>query len=253
MRHILFLCTGNSARSQMAESVLRQLAGDQFNVISAGTSPEPIHPLTLDTLKKNGYATEGLQSKSLSAVPDRHFDFIISLCDKAQQECSLFPNASDIIAWHIPDPKQRCSETSFQTALKDIVDRINMFLLVQNRQPHTFDRIKFFKALAEPHRLTTLFLIAKQSELCVCELIPALQEPQPKVSRYLAELKKAQLVAERRQGQWLYYRLSPSIPTWAKAVIDSSCEGNEEWLQPALERLQAATEQGETSAAICAQ
>lgn len=240
MRQVLFLCTGNSARSQMAEAILRQQAGDLFEVTSAGTAPEPIHPLTLETLSRHGYATAGLTSKALTDLPERHYDFIVSLCDKAHQECERFPGAADIIAWHIADPRQRNTEAAFNAALKDIADRISMFLLVQKRQPHGFDRIKFFKALAEPHRLTALLLISQAGELCVCELVQALAEPQPKVSRYLAELKASQLVAETRRGQWIYYRLSPALPTWARAVINATDTGNQAWLAPALQRLGSA-------------
>lgn len=251
MRQVLFLCTGNSARSQMAEAVLRQQAGTLFEVTSAGTAPEPIHPLTLKTLSEHGYPTSELDSKGIDQIPDRHYDFIISLCDKAQDECQRFPNASDVIAWHIADPKQRATEASFNAALKDIAERINMFLLVQKRQPHGFDRIKFFKALAEPHRLTALLLIKQAGELCVCELEQALAEPQPKVSRYLAELKAAQLLAESRRGQWVYYRLSSAVPIWAQEVLNAASHGNQAWLAPASQRLHNAVQNTGADKPLC--
>jgi ArsR family transcriptional regulator len=83
----------------------------------------------------------------------------------------------------------------------------------------------FFKALADPTRLRCLVLLAGERELCVCELTHALDEIQPKVSRHLATLRDQAIVIDRRQGQWVYYRLNPDLPDWAQAVLSETARG----------------------------
>lgn len=82
----------------------------------------------------------------------------------------------------------------------------------------------FFKALADPTRLRSLMLISAEGELCVCELTHALQLIQPKISRHLAQLREAGLVLDRRQGQWIYYRLHPELPAWTRAVLRETAQ-----------------------------
>lgn len=83
----------------------------------------------------------------------------------------------------------------------------------------------FFKALADPTRLRCLMLIAAEREVCVCELTHALDTIQPKISRHLAYLREAGIVEDRRRGQWVYYRLHPGLPAWAKAVLRETRKG----------------------------
>ncbi len=79
----------------------------------------------------------------------------------------------------------------------------------------------FFQLLSDETRLRSLFLIKREGELCVCELVHALGLIQPKISRHLATLRDAGAVLDRRQGQWIYYRLNPDLPAWATDVIDT--------------------------------
>ena len=79
----------------------------------------------------------------------------------------------------------------------------------------------FFQLLSDETRLRSLLLIQQEGELCVCELVHALDLIQPKVSRHLAALRDAGVVIDRRQGQWIYYRLNPDLPGWACQVIDA--------------------------------
>lgn len=87
---------------------------------------------------------------------------------------------------------------------------------------------QFFKILGDLTRLRALVLLSREGELCVCELTHALDEIQPKISRHLALLREAQLVLDRRQGQWIYYRLNPKLPDWAQAVLSETAEGIEQ-------------------------
>ncbi|QXO17493.1 MULTISPECIES: metalloregulator ArsR/SmtB family transcription factor [Vibrio] len=79
---------------------------------------------------------------------------------------------------------------------------------------------QFFKLLADETRLRCLLLIARERRLCVCELTYALQESQPKISRHLAQLRQSGVLLDERQGQWVFYRLSPALPAWLQTVID---------------------------------
>ncbi len=103
----------------------------------------------------------------------------------------------------------------------------------------------FYKCLADDTRLKSLLLICLRDELCVCELQQALQLSQPKVSRHLAELRKCGMLADERRGKWVYYRLNPQLPDWARGVISDTAAHNPEYLADSLERLACCP--GETS------
>ena len=87
------------------------------------------------------------------------------------------------------------------------------------------DPDRYFRALGDLTRLRMLVLLTSQGELCVCELTHALQESQPKISRHLAQLREPGVVLDRRQGQWIYYRLNPALPEWARAVLEATTAG----------------------------
>lgn len=97
--------------------------------------------------------------------------------------------------------------------------------------------VEFYKSLADDTRLRCLLLLAHEGELCVCELTEALQEIQPKISRHLAQLRKNDLLVDRRQGQWIFYRLNPALPSWAQAVIEQTAASNSAFLQQNLRNL----------------
>ncbi|MGY5862341.1 MAG: arsenate reductase ArsC [Candidatus Thorarchaeota archaeon] len=105
MKRVLFLCTGNSARSQMAEALLRSIAGDQYKAYSAGTDIAPaVNPFALEVLGERGADTEGLHSKILDIFMDQSFDLIITVCDNAKQTCPFFPGAKSMGHWSLEDP-----------------------------------------------------------------------------------------------------------------------------------------------------
>lgn len=97
--------------------------------------------------------------------------------------------------------------------------------------------VTFYKTLADDTRLRCLLLISREQELCVCELMSALDDSQPKISRHLALLRKAGILSDRRQGQWVYYRLADTLPAWAVQVLHLSLQHNEPWLEHAVSRL----------------
>jgi len=90
------------------------------------------------------------------------------------------------------------------------------------------DTLSFLRALSDETRLRILTLLYKQGELCVCELTYAMQQSQPKISRHLAILREHQLLKDRRDGQWIYYRLHPDIPAWSLRTLAALIEGGED-------------------------
>lgn len=102
---VLFLCTGNSARSQMAEALLRQLAGDRFEVYSAGLEPKGVHPLTRQVLAEIGIDSRDQTSKDLAQFLGRvHFGYVITVCANAEARCPIFPGVGVRLHWPFDDP-----------------------------------------------------------------------------------------------------------------------------------------------------
>lgn len=102
---VLFLCTGNTARSQMAEAFLRQYAGDRFEVYSAGLEPGTINPLTIQVMEEIGIDMRAHRSKSLTEYMGKvHFGYMITVCDRAEQKCPIFPGMGIRLHWPFEDP-----------------------------------------------------------------------------------------------------------------------------------------------------
>ena len=101
---VLFVCTGNSARSQIAEALLRRQGGPAFDVASAGTVPKGVNPLTVRILAEVGIDISDARSKSVSEFLGHEFDYVITVCDQARESCPVFPGARESIHWGFDDP-----------------------------------------------------------------------------------------------------------------------------------------------------
>ncbi|MBI6617748.1 MULTISPECIES: metalloregulator ArsR/SmtB family transcription factor [Pseudomonas] len=99
--------------------------------------------------------------------------------------------------------------------------------------------VDIFKALADDTRTRIALLVTHEGELCVCELTAALGLGQPKISRHLAQLRHAGLLSDRRQGQWVYYRLHPQLPAWVGSLLQQALAANTHWLATDVQRLHA--------------
>ena len=108
-----------------------------------------------------------------------------------------------------------------------------------------------FKCLADDTRLRTMLLISAEGELCVCELTCALDESQPKISRHLSQLRSCGLLEDRRQGQWVYYRLHPGLPEWVAEIIQATLNANRHWLDADRKRLEQMGDRPERAVACC--
>ena len=101
---VLFLCTGNSARSQMAEALAEHLSDGAVRAASAGSHPKPLHPNAVRVMRARGIDLEGRRSKHLSEFTGRRFDYVISLCDRVREVCPEFPGPPQAIHWSVRDP-----------------------------------------------------------------------------------------------------------------------------------------------------
>jgi arsenate reductase len=114
---VLFLCTHNSARSQMAEGLLRHLAGDSFEAMSAGTEATHVRPLAVRVMGEIGIDISGQESKTLDRYLQEPFDFVITVCDDANEACPFFPGAASRLHWSFEDPSK--AEGSEEGRLED--------------------------------------------------------------------------------------------------------------------------------------
>lgn len=104
LARVLFLCTGNSSRSQIAEALAAELSDGVISAVSAGSQPKPLHPNAVRVLGERGVDIAGRRSKHLDEYADERFDYVISLCDRVREVCPEFPGGPEAIHWSIPDP-----------------------------------------------------------------------------------------------------------------------------------------------------
>jgi arsenate reductase len=122
---VLFLCTHNSARSQMAEGLLRHLAGDRFEAMSAGTEATRVRPLAVRAMEEIGIDISGQESKTLDRYLEESFDYVITVCDDANETCPFFPGAANRLHWSFEDPSRvEGSEEERLAVFRSVRDRI---------------------------------------------------------------------------------------------------------------------------------
>lgn len=130
---VLFICTGNACRSQMAEGLLRNMAGDKFEVYSAGTHPSRVHPISIKVMEEIDIDISYHTSDHLADFLDKSIDIVITVCDYAKQLCPTFPGKVERIHWSIPDPFMGWSSVGqdlkpYQICRDLIKNRIDKFL-----------------------------------------------------------------------------------------------------------------------------
>lgn len=135
---ILFLCTHNSARSQMAEALMRKFGGARVEVFSAGSEPASVNPEALEILRAQGIDASGQYSKHMDQFYDTPLDYIITVCDRARETCPVFPNDPEHIHWSFPDPNAVTDDTErrklFESIARELAQRINYLLVIINRK-----------------------------------------------------------------------------------------------------------------------
>jgi ArsR family transcriptional regulator, arsenate/arsenite/antimonite-responsive transcriptional repressor / arsenate reductase (thioredoxin) len=139
-RRVLFLCTGNSARSQIAEALLQQQSDGTIEAASAGSSPKPLHPNAVRVMKRRGIDISAKRTKHLDEFVSQRFDVVITLCDRVREVCPEFPGHPDLVHWSIPDPAlegstERASYPAFERTASDLATRIHYLLPAINNPP----------------------------------------------------------------------------------------------------------------------
>lgn len=122
-RKVLFLCTHNSARSQIAEGLLNHLFGDRYEAYSAGTKPSGVNPLAVKVMEEIGIDISHHRSKGIEELEGISFDYVVTLCDSAKEECPYFPGGSRFIHKGFPDPSEGGIE-----AFREVRDKIRSWI-----------------------------------------------------------------------------------------------------------------------------
>jgi protein-tyrosine-phosphatase/DNA-binding transcriptional ArsR family regulator len=137
---VLFLCTGNSARSQMAEALAEDLGAGGIEARSAGSHPKPLHPNAVLVMRRRGIDITDRRSKHLDEFAGGRFDYVVSLCDRVREVCPEFPGHPDCIHWSVPDPAREGDDASqsypaFERTADELVTRIRFLIELVNGTP----------------------------------------------------------------------------------------------------------------------
>jgi arsenate reductase len=130
---VLFVCTGNSARSQIAEALLNEFGGSDFTVFSAGTEPGPVNPQTVTVLREFGLDWSRAVSKSVTQFVGEQFDYVITVCDRARKSCPVFPGEHNSLHWGLDDPAEvqgtdQTKLAAFQRTRAEVATRLRPFV-----------------------------------------------------------------------------------------------------------------------------
>jgi protein-tyrosine-phosphatase len=135
-RRVLFLCTGNSARSQIAQALLEHMSGTAIDSASAGSHPKPLHPNAVRVMQRRGIDISANRTKHLSELLAQPFDTVITLCDRVREVCPEFPSNPQLVHWSIPDPARpgasnRDTYSAFERTAAELETRIRYLLHLQ--------------------------------------------------------------------------------------------------------------------------
>jgi protein-tyrosine-phosphatase len=133
MRRVLFLCTGNSARSQIAQALLEHRSGGTIEALSAGSHPKPLHPNAVRVMQRRGIDISTNRTKHFDEYADQRFDLVITLCDRVREVCPEFASHPQLVHWSIPDPARegttnRASYPAFERTAAELDARVGYLL-----------------------------------------------------------------------------------------------------------------------------
>jgi arsenate reductase len=140
-RNVLFLCTGNSARSQMAEGYLRDAAGGEFEALSAGIEAKGLNPLAVEAMREIGIDISRQTSKGVEQFLGQEIAYVVTVCDNAKQRCPIFRGTYKSLHWSLTDPAEATGThdeklAEFRRVRDEIAQRIDQELLSQTKQPN---------------------------------------------------------------------------------------------------------------------
>lgn len=136
---VLFVCTHNSARSQIAEALLQQMGGADFEVHSAGTEETRVHPLAIRVLAEHGIDWSDARSKTITKYLGQQFDYVITVCDRARETCPVFPGSTNTLHWGLDDPSEVAGTdsekvTAFRRTKMELAGRLRSFIEIARRE-----------------------------------------------------------------------------------------------------------------------
>jgi protein-tyrosine-phosphatase/DNA-binding transcriptional ArsR family regulator len=140
---VLFLCTGNSARSQIAEALLEHVSGGAVRAASAGSHPKPLHPHAVRVMRARGVDLAGRRSKHLGEFAGQRFDYVISLCDRVREVFPEFPGEPELVHWSIPDPARESGSeaealSAFERTAGELASRVGFLIeAIEQRHHHS--------------------------------------------------------------------------------------------------------------------
>jgi arsenate reductase (thioredoxin) len=135
---VLFVCTGNSARSQIADALLQQIGGADFEVHSAGTQPRGVNPYAVEVLRAIGIDWSHAESKSIDGFLGQQFDYVITVCDRARETCPVFPGSENTLHWGLDDPAEvegtdAEKRAAFERTREELTLRLRPFVEIARR------------------------------------------------------------------------------------------------------------------------
>ena len=135
---VLFICTGNSARSQIGEALLTEMGGSEFEVESAGTHPKGVNPYAIRALGEIGIDWTSARSKMVTEFLDRRFDYVITVCDRARETCPVFPGSENTLHWGLDDPADVDGTDTqklgaFRETRRELASRLRPFIEIARR------------------------------------------------------------------------------------------------------------------------
>ena len=135
-KKIIFICTGNSCRSQMAEGLMRDAIGENFDVLSAGSNPSKVHPAAIKVMNEWGIDIKNQKSKNVNNYLEKNIEIVVTVCEKANQVCPSFPNGRTRIHWNIKDPfhsweSEERDLAPYRITRNEIKKKINNLLIVE--------------------------------------------------------------------------------------------------------------------------
>ncbi len=141
-KKVLFLCTGNSCRSQMAEGLLRHLADERFDVASAGTNPQGLNPGAVEVMREIGIDIASQRSKHVDHFVGERFDYVVTVCDRAKESCPIFPGTASVLNWSFDDPAAAIGtveerQAVFKRVRDEIMEHVRQFV-IDKPQAHGF-------------------------------------------------------------------------------------------------------------------
>jgi len=179
---VLFVCTHNSARSQMAEALLRSMAPETFEVHSAGTEAGSLHPLAVEAMREVGIDISGQEAKPVSRYEGGQFDYVITVCDEAREACPVFPGSPRTLHWSLPDPSRATGSAEERlNAFRETRDRLTALIAEFVKRSGAMTRTAFDKQLSEIEE--DMLVLASMVERAIDRSIEALKNRDVELAR----------------------------------------------------------------------